>query len=88
MFWEREDLLLRDSSCNSIPCLDEAMLTPRPAQGVGLRQRGSYITSAKNPQSSGPANANLPQGAEYPQAYVLRSWSLNKKSFTKTLQNP
>lgn len=36
-------------------------------QGVGLRQRGSYITSAKNPQSSGPANANLPQGAEYPQ---------------------
>ncbi|KAF6218673.1 hypothetical protein HO133_006024 [Letharia lupina] len=35
-------------------------------QGVGLRQRGSYITSAKNPQSSGPANANLPQGAEYP----------------------
>lgn len=44
-------------------------------QGVGLRQRGSYITSAKNPQSSGPANANLPQGAEYPQEYVLRSWS-------------
>lgn len=36
-------------------------------QGVGLRPRGSYITSAKNPQSSGPANANLPQGAEYPQ---------------------
>lgn len=36
-------------------------------QGVGLRQRGSYFTSAKNPQSSGPANASLPQGAEYPQ---------------------
>lgn len=36
-------------------------------QGVGLRQRGSYITSAKNPQSSAPANASLPQGAEYPQ---------------------
>ncbi|CAF9907176.1 hypothetical protein IMSHALPRED_005460 [Imshaugia aleurites] len=36
-------------------------------QGVGLKQRGSYITSAKNPQSSGPANASLPQGAEYPQ---------------------
>ncbi|KAG8529354.1 uncharacterized protein KY384_005990 [Bacidia gigantensis] len=33
---------------------------------VGLRQRGSYITSAKNPQSSGTANAQLPQGAEYP----------------------
>ena len=41
-------------------------------QGVGLRQRGSYITSAKNPQVPGPANANLPQGAEYPQEYVLR----------------
>ena len=40
-------------------------------QEVGLRQRGSYITSAKNPQSSGPANANLPQGAEYPQEFVL-----------------
>lgn len=39
-------------------------------QGVGLRQRGSYITSAKNPQSSAPANASLPQGAEYPQEYV------------------
>lgn len=36
-------------------------------QDIGLRQRGSYITSAKNPQSSGPANANLPQGADYPQ---------------------
>ena len=36
-------------------------------QGVGLRQRCSYITSAKNPQSSGPANVSLPQGAEYPQ---------------------
>ena len=36
-------------------------------QGVGLRQRGSYITSAKNPKSSSPANASLPHGAEYPQ---------------------
>ena len=44
-------------------------------QGVGLRQRGSYITSVKNPQSSGPANANLPQGADYPQEYVLCSRS-------------
>ena len=36
-------------------------------KGIGLRQRGSYITSAKNPQSSGPANAQLPQPAKYPQ---------------------
>ena len=42
-------------------------------QEVGLRQRGSYITSAKNPQSSGPANASLPQGAEYPQEYIVPS---------------
>ena len=42
-------------------------------QQMGLRERSSYITSAKNPQSSGPANANLPQGAEYPQEYVVHS---------------
>ena len=36
-------------------------------KAVGLRQRGSYITSAKNPQSAAPANASLPQGPEYPQ---------------------
>ncbi|KAL6721231.1 hypothetical protein ACLMJK_000333 [Lecanora helva] len=36
-------------------------------QGVGLRQRGSYLTSAKNPTTAAPANASLPQGAEYPQ---------------------
>lgn len=34
---------------------------------VGLRQRGSYMTSAKNPEAAAPANASLPQGAEYPQ---------------------
>ena len=33
---------------------------------VGLRQRGSYFTSAKNPTASAPANASLPQGAAYP----------------------
>ena len=34
--------------------------------GVGLRQRGSYLTSAKNPETAAPANASLPQGPEYP----------------------
>ena len=34
---------------------------------IGLKERGSWITSAKNPQSSTPANAGLPHGAEYPQ---------------------
>lgn len=35
-------------------------------KGVGLRQRGSYVTSAKNPETSAPAGASLPKGAEYP----------------------
>ena len=35
-------------------------------RGIGLRQRGSYYTSAKNPQSAQPANVSLPQGPEYP----------------------
>jgi len=34
---------------------------------VGIRERGSFVTSAKNPQQSGPAYASLPQGPEYPQ---------------------
>lgn len=34
---------------------------------IGLRERGSFVTSVKNPQYSGPANTNLPQGPEYPQ---------------------
>ena len=34
---------------------------------VGLQERGSFITSAKNPQYPGPANTNLPQGPEFPQ---------------------
>ena len=37
---------------------------------VGLRERGSFVTSVKNPQYSGPAGANLPQGPEYPKEYV------------------
>ena len=37
---------------------------------VGLKERGSFVTSVKNPQYPGPANTNLPKGAEYPQEYV------------------
>jgi hypothetical protein len=36
-------------------------------QDVGLRQHGSFVTSVKNPKYPGPANANLPQGPEFPQ---------------------
>ncbi|KAI4260886.1 MAG: hypothetical protein LQ352_000041 [Teloschistes flavicans] len=35
-------------------------------KGVGLKQRGSFVTSAKNPETSAPAGARLPKGAEYP----------------------
>ena len=38
-------------------------------EDVGLRERGSFITSVKNPQYSGPAGANLPQGPEYSKEY-------------------
>lgn len=36
-------------------------------QDVGLRERGSFITSTKNPKYPGPANARLPQGPDYPE---------------------
>lgn len=34
---------------------------------VGLRERGSFIASTKNPQYPSPPNASLPQGPDYPQ---------------------
>ena len=34
---------------------------------VGLRERGSFVTSLKNPQYPGPANTNLPKGPDYPE---------------------
>ncbi|KAI9816558.1 MAG: hypothetical protein M1827_001690 [Pycnora praestabilis] len=36
-------------------------------EDIGLRKRGSYVTSVKNPQYPGPANTNLPEGPGYPQ---------------------
>lgn len=38
---------------------------------VGLKARGSFITSAKNPTTAAPRGANLPKGAEYPKEYVI-----------------
>ena len=38
-------------------------------QDVGLKERGSFITSVRNPQYPGPANTSLPKGPEYPQEY-------------------
>ncbi|OAX84541.1 hypothetical protein ACJ72_01086 [Emergomyces africanus] len=34
---------------------------------IGLKSRGSFIASAKNPQYAGPETARLPQGPEFPQ---------------------
>ena len=36
---------------------------------IGLKERGSFVTSVKNPQYPGPANTNLPKGPEYPPEY-------------------
>lgn len=33
---------------------------------VGLRERGSFVLSTKNPQYPSPANASLPEGPDYP----------------------
>ena len=35
-------------------------------QDIGLRERGSFITSTKNPKYPSPANAGLPKGPDYP----------------------
>ena len=34
---------------------------------VGLKERGSFATSVKNPQYAGPANTNLPKSPAFPQ---------------------
>lgn len=37
---------------------------------IGLKRRGSFIASAKNPQYAGPETARLPHGPELPQKYA------------------
>ncbi|MCJ1360608.1 MAG: hypothetical protein MMC33_010616 [Icmadophila ericetorum] len=34
-------------------------------QDIGLKEQGSFVTSVKNPKYEGPANANLPKGADF-----------------------
>jgi len=36
-------------------------------QDMGICEKGSFVTSLKNPTVSGPANTNLPKGAEFTQ---------------------
>jgi hypothetical protein len=33
---------------------------------MGLRERGSWVVSTKNPEFAGPASARLPKGPEFP----------------------
>lgn len=40
-------------------------------QDVGLKERGSFVTSVKNPQHPGPANTNLSKGPKYPPEYAF-----------------
>ena len=39
-------------------------------QDVGIKEKGSFVLSLKNPESSGPANAQLPQGPDYPKEII------------------
>lgn len=47
-------------------------------EDVGLAKQGSFIISVKNPNSSGPANAQLSEGAQYPkdimEEFGSRGW--------------
>lgn len=47
-------------------------------EDVGLSDQGSWVLSTKNPESSSPANASLPQGPDYPkeimEEFGSRGW--------------
>jgi len=38
---------------------------------IGLKEKGSFIISTRNPQYPAPKNAQLPKGPEYPKEYVF-----------------
>jgi hypothetical protein len=40
---------------------------------LGLKDKGSFILSTKNPEYPGPANAQLPEGPGFSKKYVLAS---------------
>nr|POE48127.1 hypothetical protein CFP56_01455 [Quercus suber] len=37
---------------------------------IGIAEKGSFVVSLKNPEASGPANAQLPQGPDWPKEYI------------------
>lgn len=38
-------------------------------EAMGLSKQGSFVTSVKNPEQKGPANASLPQGPDWPKEF-------------------
>lgn len=38
---------------------------------IGLKEKGSFIISTRNPQYPAPKNAQLPKGPDYPNEYVF-----------------
>lgn len=46
---------------------------------LGLKEKGSFVTSVKNPSAPAPANASLPQGPDYPQELLDEFRSLRWK---------
>jgi hypothetical protein len=39
-------------------------------QDIGLKEKGSFVISLKNPEAPGPANASLPQKPEWPAEFI------------------
>lgn len=37
---------------------------------IGLKEKGSFVLSTKNPEAEAPPGTSLPKGAEYPSKYV------------------
>jgi hypothetical protein len=37
---------------------------------IGLKEKGSFVISLKNPEAPGPANASLPQKPEWPSEFI------------------
>jgi hypothetical protein len=39
-------------------------------QDIGLKEKGSFVISLKNPEAPGPANASLPQKPDWPAEFI------------------
>jgi hypothetical protein len=39
---------------------------------IGIKKKGSYVVSVKNPTTPAPGNVSLPKGAEYPESVMQK----------------